>query len=416
MFSTQKPAAAKNASKQKAASKKRGRVNDATELTDAEAIVAELFAPLNDEQRPYWQHNIAMATEIASMICTSAERLRIRDPEFTKYLIKKFIFQREDKPFDQMNDAREDASRPHAHRFTTDELNVKNDCTVALNKMLDILKNCDIDKLLGVYFLERDNRLNPEGKNEGVADLIKILNELYEENYKPQSMPDFIAIAQFLMHDENVLPYFDQLEKELQRYASNLPRDQHQLARVERKWALPILKDQPYIRCKILSGYLYQWAKENDFAQTAKLIEGVSEEVFAQLLTDLTLIKDNAANIGDEHGVWSHALQWYLIIEHHKKTGFLNNPPLSLYAEFSAIWDEIIDDYNDKNFFSPEHLTRTMKQLNNIIRWPLLAESCNRSLNKTRFFDFTTYTSYARKHAEKHAAEAVNGVVVRKFK
>jgi hypothetical protein len=416
MFSTQKPAAAKRTSTLKTASRKRGRADDVLHQSEAEAIVAELFAPLNDERRHYWQQNLAMATEVASMVCRSAERLRIKDPEFTKYLIKEFILPLGENIFEQMELNQQDQSRPHTHQFTTYDMRIKNDCAVALIKLLDIFKNCDVDKLLGVYFQERNNRPNASGENEGIVKLNDILDELYTKNYKPQSIPDFMAIAQFLMHDANVLSYFDQLEKELQRYASNLPRDQHQLARVERKWALPIFKDKPYIRCKILSGYLYQWAAENDFTQTAKLIRGVSEDVFSQLLNDRTLIKDDATNIGEEHGVWSHALQWYLIIEHHKKTGFLSNSPLSLYAEFSAIWNEIIDDYNDKNFFSPEHLTRTMKQFNNLVRWPLLAESCNRSYHKISFFDYTTLTSNSARLAAKHAAEEVNGVVVRKFK
>lgn len=413
MFSHHK-SASKPSTKSRA-SLKRGRHDDVSEQTEADALIASLFSRLTAEQRDYWQYNIVMATEVASIVYASAARLRIRDPEFTEYLIKSFIFPWQEDPFQQMESARDEPSLPHQHRYTTKEMTVKNQCTRDLTCVLDVFKHCDVDALLSLYFEERHGPLGDPLQSTMVINMNGTFRELYDENFKPASFRDFLAIEKFLSREEKVTPYFDQLEKDLQKYASSLPRDQHKLVRVEHRWKLPIFNNnlEPNACYKILSGYLYQWAKENGFQQSAKLIDALSPEVFHGLLTKLTFFKDCANNIGKTHGVWSHALQWYLIIEHHKKTGFLSCPPLSLYAEFGNIWDEILDLVDDRRFTSPEHVTRTMSALNLRERWPLLAESFCRASSRTTPKDGSNYQYSLRL---KHYSEAVDGVVIRKFK
>ena len=127
-------------------------------------------------------------------------------------------------------------------------------------------------------------------------------------------------------------------------------------------YALPRDKVNPYQTHKILSGCLYQWAAQNGFAQPVKIVTALDKEVFFNLLTSKSLMKDAAADVGYEHGTWSHALQWYVIFEHHKRSNFLKHSPMEVYANFGAlppkefartnemsIWMVVLDQLNINN-------------------------------------------------------------------
>ncbi len=84
---------------------------------------------------------------------------------------------------------------------------------------------------------------------------------------------------------------------------------------------------------KILSGFLYRWAKENGFNKTnyAKILGTLTTDEFFSVLSQRLFFKD-AKVFPPLHGAWSHALQFYIIIEANKKDKFLTHDPVDFYA------------------------------------------------------------------------------------
>jgi hypothetical protein len=203
----------------------------------------------------------------------------------------------------------------------------------------------------------------------------------------PEYLHDMLAIYQFLRHNQIVESYLDTLEQAVQKYAAQSPQRKHLITNFAGKYALPALslpprrewnaETIPYRKSfKILSGYLYQWAKDQGFTHRAKILATLTPQRFQSLLASKSIFKDSASSLLSTHGMWSHTIQWWCVFAHDKQSGFLQNDPIDMYAKMgevdSKFWNRIFDNGPTTEYFtSPEFLTETI--LADVVRWPLLA-------------------------------------------
>ena len=192
------------------------------------------------------------------------------------------------------------------------------------------------------------------------------------------------------------------------------------------KYLLPTCSTNPYKCHGILSGFLYQWASDNGFQRWAKMLAELSSKTFFSLLTSRSIFKDNAVIVGDFHGAWSHVLQWYFIIEHHKHLAFLRHSPIEIYqklgdhaflvagAPVPPPWDIIHDAYNKNNFTSPEFMTHYFLEQSANTQWPLLSESIRRMQAKM-FHKYGNEDGYAFHLRIKHAISDGAAFVVKQL-
>lgn len=228
--------------------------------------------------------------------------------------------------------------------------------------------------------------------NEFIINLLSLVKDTYEDHgsIPPKYFVDYLSIEQFLANKPLIESYLDELEKLLQQHvaAKNITELE---VRKDGKLMLPA--SQPHKRYKILSDVICAWSKENGFTAQAKIINLLSHRNFLGLLSSLTLLKDNAVNAGEYHGAWSHAIQWFCIIEHNKRTGFLRNEPRQLYKSAGPIWNKVFDLLGDVDFTCPPHMTRRMYRPDALDKWPLLAGSITRIYNKMHLsgMDYTKH-------------------------
>lgn len=242
-----------------------------------------------------------------------------------------------------------------------------------------------------------------------------VLDIIAKNRMRPSFILDWTNIYTFLQDIKSVELCFVQLESELQNYAAQL----------EDKSFLAINKDGKYVlsdesnKChKVLSGFLYQWARENGFRRKAKLIQALSDDNFYKLLKSLTIFKDDADDIGSLHGAWAHALQWYCIFTQHKETHFLMHFPVTVYQEFGYginqadmnLWHLMFDKVGASDFTSPEFTTQFLLDNENRKKWPLLAE-CVERREKKLLEKFKTSSEYFAALKKKHGGELEDGVV-----
>lgn len=203
----------------------------------------------------------------------------------------------------------------------------------------------------------------------------------------PEYLHDMLAIYQFLRHNQRVESYLDALEQAVQEYAAPAARHKNLMINFQGKYALPTLSLPPRREWnadtipygesfKILSGYLYQWAKDQGFAHRAKILAALTPQGFQSLLTSKSIFKDSSPSLLSEHGMWSHTIQWWCVFAHDHQSGFLCNDPIDVYVKMgevdSRFWDRIFDNGPTTEFFtSPEFVTETI--LADVVRWPLLA-------------------------------------------
>lgn len=229
---------------------------------------------------------------------------------------------------------------------------------------------------------------------------------------------DWLNIYNFLQDINAVASCFTQLETDLQRYAAQLPDKSFLQLNDDGKY---VFTDNSTNSHKVLSGYLYQWARENGFKHKAKIIQALSDKDFYKLLTSHTIFKDDADDIGSHHGAWTHALQWYCIFLRQKNTHFLSHSPLSIYEEFSRginkanmnLWHLMLDKVGARDFSSPEFTLRFILEEHQ--RWPLLAECLRRRQHKL-LYKFETTDAYITSLRKKHADELRDGVISTPFK
>lgn len=240
-----------------------------------------------------------------------------------------------------------------------------------------------------------------------------IIDECGTRHFNLDYLHDWLAIYQFLRDPEQVTPYLDQLEAGLQQYAAIHNKRLMLQKNDEDKLALPNSKQNPYERQKILSQFMYEWAHNNGFQQRAKFIGLLSSRNFQSLLRAKTIFKDSSVSANIKHGAWSHAIQWYCIMEHQKQRHFLHHHPLDVLKSFGdqkqlitarsqkLAWDMIADNPADVFFCSPIAITAYMIQTESMQRWPLLAGTIARQENKSniKYGDYRGYTKYL---ADKH--------------
>lgn len=232
----------------------------------------------------------------------------------------------------------------------------------------------------------------------------------------PNYIEDLISIYRFLHNNDLFLTQLDALEKALQDYttsspiADKIPKNAHGL------FHLPEPNRPEKKNHKLLSSYLYAWAKEQGFSHKAKLIRQLRSDVFRSLLREQSFLKDAAPVLSSEHGIWTHMIQWWCIFQYHQlTTSFLQHTPMELYKQFGmedeSIWDSILDrgpKQENNTYTCPENVTNRLRY--NPERWPLLSTTLQRHSYRQNFY--YGCTSVYNKHIqEKHVAQMETGYV-----
>lgn len=329
--------------------------------------------------------------ELALLVYASASRLGVTDQKLIFKLINTFV----------------NAILLEVKWLTNDE-SVK----VYLQELSDLIQTFklpDTDCLLNHFFQEKYNEL----KTSDMATRLIALKK-----WKSNDLHDWMGIYRFMSDDKFVLQYMDQLEEELQQFVAKFPSEWQFPRRDDGRFELP--NDNPYACYKLLSNFMYEWALENGFKQSVKLIGNVPTTTFYSALASQSFIKDSG--FGGAHGILVHGKQWYAVIEHYKKTQFLKSSPLEIYqrlgdnnllpTEKSLVrnpWDILFDATRGTSCTTPETLTRYVRD--NKSRWPLLSGTVSRQRSKK--IDGKTSTETLK---NKHAHDARDGVVVRPFR
>ncbi len=106
------------------------------------------------------------------------------------------------------------------------------------------------------------------------------------------------------------------------------------------------------------------------------------------------------------HGAWSHAIQWYCIIEHSKRTpGFMRHAPFFIYKHIGQLWNHIVDQTDVDDFTCPEYITSLLIEPSSLNHWPLLAGSVARTHAKMYAQDADYAAHLLDKHGERDYAE-----------
>lgn len=271
------------------------------------------------------------------------------------------------------------------------------------------------------------NKKRTRGFNLGEFVDLLIVNPQAAAKMSHEYASDWVSLYQFLSDEPLVETYLNKLEDELQASCANNPNVLSKKTKSTGQYQLPDVKNDPYVKGKILSSHLYLWAKDNGFSQRAKIYKSLPPHTFYKMLSTNAFFKDCATNVGSTHGAWSHALQWYCIIEHHKKTGFLSHAPIDVYQSFAdaeqedsivSLWDAVLDGNRLPIFTSPDYFTDVafadMKQKQP--RRPLLSETIVRDELKMRekYGDVSSYTQrlYKKHKGEQNIRE---GIIYRSF-
>lgn len=203
---------------------------------------------------------------------------------------------------------------------------------------------------------------------------------------------DLLTMMQLIEDDELVKTYFDEFEICLQKHAVEIGCVDQLEQRPDGKVKL---KDGDANKHKILSSFMYQWAINNGFQHIAKTARNLDANDFLKLLSSQTFFKEIGTGFAKEHGSWSHALQWFVIISHQQKTHCFSHPPLDIYRKLSQpdnakipvpLWGKILDIYQGYSFGSPEYMNtfflhyKHIKENEN--RWPLLIGTMQRIQRK----------------------------------
>jgi hypothetical protein len=373
---------------------------------DIDSFIGDLFASIPEELAHHCLATMRAACKLSKLIAASAEKSGINDHKMIRKIICSLFLFPEQQQISYIPGSLSGLDRQQQL------------LRIQINLALKALRQCDLDMIIRQFASTTAQHTFNE-----VALLIK---KAVSEKLDLKFLPDWLAILKFLHDTDLVETYLIQLEAALQEHVKHSHVKDLLVLQNDETYVMGKNEKNHYQRHKILSTYLYQWAKESGFKLNAKIIKGIDEDVFFSLLTSHTFFKDTASNVGNDHGVWSHALQWHFIIKHYEKTKFLQHSPLDVYASFSTlppesertnsvtIWMLVLDKFNTNTFSSPEYITQTIGHRLKYHQWPLLAQSVTRSQDKL-LWKFGSVAGYAKYQEVKHAAEQVDGVVRRKF-
>ena len=277
------------------------------------------------------------------------------------------------------------------------------DITKRINKIHTLLLSDSFDQVMASLIKTyQQDQWSEKSIQHFSADLL-MLTELMDNQIKPTSndnLIDLLAISRALQNQTKFTEMMQQLEAELQKYVKDnkleFPVNE------SGQFTLPENKKKAFARAKILSSYLYQWAKENGFNQHqyAKINDMLKRSQFMELIGKKVIFKDDGP--GGYHGAWSHLLQWYYIIEFNKKEKFLQRKdPSDFYADLSKMsisatdrtaWDLFVDRTlllvsGRTDLRCPENMGGVLTQYNQLL--PLLAGSVMRSSNKLKMWNMT---------------------------
>ena len=136
---------------------------------------------------------------------------------------------------------------------------------------------------------------------------------------------DILNILFFMLNQRAILQQLSELNSELKKNAI----DKGKYDEVTQK--LISDPDDPNKYYKLLSNYLYKWAKDNGFSDSVKLDRELTSEAFLKSINEGHLFKDKAE--GDiSHGEWVHFVQWWCIVEGNKKDPFLLSTPAEIFS------------------------------------------------------------------------------------
>lgn len=268
------------------------------------------------------------------------------------------------------------------------------------------------------------NESNPQIAKE----MMEIVEKCQAQQFKLDYLHDWLAIYQFLRDPQQVIPYLNRLEDELQQYVEVARKRRTFIVTADGRWALPDDKCNPYERLKILSGFMYEWASRQGFERKAKLTSLLMRPEFLSMLRAKTIFKDSSVSANIKHGAWSHAIQWFCIVEHDKDSTFLMYPPMSVLQSFgdakqdltggslTLAWDLVVDRFGEVFFTSPPKITSFLTDPANAGKWPLLTESVLRQENKSSF-KYGSYKAYTKYLAKKHADDWVgcDNIIIKKL-
>lgn len=363
---------------------------------DIEEFVTTLFGNTPPTHADVRDANIDLARQFCATVVASAKALDVDDHE-TIYDTLCYLLS---------NNYSRRAYPDHVYqsKFQT-PANLKSTLRHRLKWLIKVTTECDRDKLLANFFAKPHPTV--------MVKMSAMLLDLSDEKFHLNFTPDWISIYRLMLNHDIMEQHLDQLEQSLQNYCrshhNNLP------TRRDGMFVLPTVPANPQHQFKILSGFMYEWARENDFKQRAKLLGGVEARPFFKMLLTRSIFKDCAVNVGEEHGAWSHAIQWYCVFEHHKQTGFLVHTPMETYQEFGDpsqqrtehgnMWEKIFDQAFGDDFTSPEHLMRSAEDDVFTVaagKRPLLSQTLIR--NQAKMFEkYGNEMGYRSHLQEKHA-------------
>lgn len=273
---------------------------------------------------------------------------------------------------------------------------------------IDKLEDINTDTLIRIFAGET---------NQGILTrMYYLLNSCAYYDFNNEYLIDIMTMFTFMNHDDEVAAMLDVLEKKMQDYVAN--SQARVFCHTDNDRFRFFDHDASSYKChKVLSHCMYEWAQEIGFERKAKIIANLSPQAFLNILVTKSIFKDSAPGINADHGMWAHSLQWFCIIEQHKKTNFLQHPPLELYQQIgkssSKIWDNFLDRLDGGAHTCPEHFSRFI--IKNKNRWPLLSETIGRQRMKLGLSDDVNMV-YKKHLYEKHMKEQIDGVVYRPFK
>lgn len=207
--------------------------------------------------------------------------------------------------------------------------------------------------------------LDPAFIKEEIKNIYKFNEPLStEEN-------DILAIAEFLANKDAVLVQLGKLERILkERKDKMIAAGKHEEFNEE--------NPGEYKHNKILSSFLYDWAKDNKFGGYAKFMTEQDQVVIAKLFQQMLLFKDVAFR-GPIHGEWTHFLQWYCLVEANTDAQFLKTAPAKLLAWLgenrNTLWDKTFEGdtlANRSSLFNPLFDARSFDKFNEY----LLSNEC----------------------------------------
>lgn len=203
------------------------------------------------------------------------------------------------------------------------------------------------------------------------SDIAQIYNFPNDPSPEEKSI---ITVAHVLSNKEFVFRALKKLEAELVKRKEELTASGKNFT-VTQDWNKKKYKDN-----KLLSGFLYKWAKENGFTGYARVLKETDARSMLAMFSRGYLYKDNAFR-GPLHGEWIHFLQWYILTEVQKEQGLMDVSPVDLlrwiggHQQGQTLWDKTFEGDQVENksaLYQPDFDARKFNKFNQF----LLGEEC----------------------------------------